>query len=86
MIVACGVDNMDQVYRQAASERIAEEVFDDRFSWMMDISWESVDDSFTYFSRFTVTNGRLDIPPHNNRNIKAMMQWSRRHLMMVMIT
>ena len=49
---------------------------------MMNINWESVDESLTYFSRLTVTNGILKIYPQKRHHIKALMQWSRSLLMM----
>ena len=38
-LVACGVHSRDSFDLQTAAEIISEEVFDDRFSLMMDISW-----------------------------------------------
>ena len=47
----------------------------------MDISWESVEDSFTYFSIFSVVNGKFNISPQKHHQIKALMHWDRIHLM-----
>ena len=46
-LFACGANNRDPFDRQTVHERITEEVFGDRFYLTMNISWESVDDSFT---------------------------------------
>ena len=72
-LFACGVDNRGQFYGQNLAESIAKEVFYDRFYLKMDIIWESVEYSFTYFSRLTVTNGILNISPQKRHRIKALM-------------
>ena len=62
-LVACGVDNRDQLEGKTAAGWIFKEVSNDSFSLTTDIRWESVNDYFIYLPRLTVTNIRLNIYP-----------------------
>ena len=55
-LVTCCVNGRYQLDGKNAAESITEEIFYDSHYLIVDISWESVEDSFIYFSSLTVTN------------------------------
>ena len=81
ILLLCGVPNDHILFNGSTkAERIAAEVFGDDFSSCMDISHEDFETECKSYSALTVAQGQIRLTPGTKRNIKAMIQWCREHI------
>jgi hypothetical protein len=76
-MIACGVDNEVLFMEETQAQRIADDIFDNRFASCMDITFKELDDHFKTYSDLTVAQGQIRLRPGPRKNIKAFVQWTR---------
>ena len=77
-LALCGVnnDNNNMIFNGVtASQRIANEVFDDSYESFIDITLAELDDCWKTYATLTLAEGRLRLRPATKSNIKALTQW-----------
>ena len=62
---------------ESASQRIADEVFNNNFNTCIDITFTELDDHWKTYSSLTVADGRIRLRPGTKVNIRAFVQWVR---------
>ena len=75
-IIACGIPNGAPLFGgRTQAQRISEDIFNDDFSTVLDMTFKDLDTEFKSYSELTAANGRIQLNPTQKRNIKAFMQW-----------
>ena len=67
---------------ESASQRIADDVFNNSFNTCIDITFTELDDHWKTYSSLTVADGRIRLRPGTKVNIRAFVQWTRDKLRM----
>ena len=62
---------------ETQAQRIADDIFDNRFASCMDITFKELDDHFKTYSDLTIAQGQICLCPGPHKNIKAFVQWTR---------
>ena len=76
----CGVnqDYNNMIFNGAtAAERVADEVFNNSYVMMLDVTFAELDDAWKSYNQLTVAEGRINIRPNTKTNIRALVQWAR---------
>ena len=76
----CGVnrDFSNMIFNgSTAAERVADEVFDNTYRNMMDITFAELDDTWRTYGQLTLAEGRIRLRPDTKSNIRALVQWTR---------
>ena len=76
-MVACGVEHDALFMDKTQAQRIANDIFDDRFDSCLDITFKELDNHFKTNADLTVAQGQIRIRPGTRKNIKAFVQWMR---------
>ena len=76
-MIACGIDNEALFMEETQAQRVADDIFDNRFASCMDITFKELDDHFKTYSDLTVAQGQIRLRPGPRKNIKAFVQWTR---------
>ena len=79
-MIACGVEHNALFMDETQAQRLANDIFDDRFDSCLDINFKELDDHFKTYSDLTVAQGQIPIRPGTRKNIKAFVQWTRDEL------
>jgi hypothetical protein len=79
-MVACGVEHDALFMDKTQAQRLANDIFDDRFDSCLDITFKELDDHFKTYSDLTVAQGQIRVRPGTRKNIKAFVQWTRDEL------
>ena len=76
-IVACGVEHDALFMDETQAQRIANDIFDDRFVSCLDITLKELFELFKTYADLTVAQGQIRVRPGTRKNIKAFVQWTR---------
>ena len=74
-LAACGVDDVRIFGGRTAAERMAEEMFLDKFNVCMAKTSEDIKGDLKSYASLTQAKGRIRILPGVNNKIGAMIQW-----------
>ena len=81
-ITACGVNDAAQWNGQTKAERIAFDIFDDKFEMAMDKTMEEIDADFKSYSELPTNQGQIRLTPGTKTKIRAFIQWSKDQIRM----
>ena len=76
-LILCGVNedtNNVVANDQTAAQRIAEEVFNDNFTTLMDVTVIEMENAWKTYATLTINEGRIRLRPRTKANIKALLQ------------
>ena len=81
LLLVCGVPNDGVLFNGGTkAQRIAIEVFSDDFNSCMDISHDDFETECKTYSSLTIAQGQIRLNPGTKRNIKALIQWCRKQI------
>ena len=62
-MITCGVEHDALFMDETQAQRLANDIFDDRFDSCLDITFKELDDHFKTYSDLTVLQGQIRIRP-----------------------
>ena len=79
-LIRCGIDNVALFMDETAAQRIVADIVDDMFLSCMDLTFKELDDHFKTYTDPTVVQGQIRLRPGIQKNIKAIVKWTRDEL------